>query len=349
MGKKVLRLSGYVFDLSQVVERVKALPHASSKVRLLIEGPQGFIQFLPTVAKYLKQELEREGVNVETYIRLDPAFGSCDVGFEYAGRVGAHIIIHLGHQPYPLSRAEHSTSRHVIYVPGEYEGAENLDHIIKELTSPGSIAITFSAQHSMLASRVCEALSQRGVRCSLWGPILGCYFGLLPRLASTVDRILVIAGGRFHAISLGLSLVQHSWDLVGKVEHYDPYTGRLDRVKPVVEELVKKRYGVLYKALGARRIAIVLDTKYGQLRWWLVRELTKLAERAGLSYDLLVVNRLVVQDLDNLSPREYDAYVITSCPHLVLDDLHSYHKPVLTPGEARMMLTGKLEPYRYPW
>jgi Diphthamide synthase subunit DPH2 len=45
----------------------------------------------------------------------------------------------------------------------------------------------------------------------------------------------------------------------------------------------------------------------------------------------------------------FEAFVVTSCPRLPVDDLYEYEKPVLTPGEAFMALQGRLEPYMFPW
>ncbi len=344
-----LRLDDYVFDLSPLLKVAAGYPRGA-EVTLLVEGPPGFARYLPRIAERARGILEQLGLRARAYVRLDPAFGSCDVGLQHARKVGANVVLHVGHEPYPLLSPAGGDVK-VVYVAGEYVAARlSFDELLKRVEGARTVLILYAAQHRLLAGRLCSEIASRGIKCSAAGaPLTGCTMGSAFGSIRSADKVLVVAGGRFHVISAGLMIYQVDPSLLDRLVHVDPYTGDVRGAKDVVARFLALRYAVVYSALEARRFAFIVDAKSGQYRSWLLDTLARLASRAGVHYDVLVTERLVPSDLDNLAPADYDAYVITSCPHLPFDELHNYHKPVLTPGEARMVFTRRLTPYRYPW
>ncbi len=116
-----------------------------------------------------------------------------------------------------------------------------------------------------------------------------------------------------------------------------------------VNRILKIRYSKILKAMDAKNWVIIQGVKVGQNRPLMVRYFEKkLKERNNGVF--IVTNKVLNADnLRNIDRRYIDAYIVTSCPRLPTDDLFEFEKPVLTPGEAKMIIINKLEPYIFPW
>jgi len=336
-GSKSLELvvDNYLFDFSRLREtRFK---------RLVLEAPQGFVRLLPRIASFLREKLP----GAKIVYRLEPAYGLCSISLSLAqGDTG---VVHVGHDYYPypfcgLDGCSYRLPDNVLVVPGLYLGGdvEKLSQRVSSL-GVGRVAIGYSAQHSRLAASLAGRLQELGVEVVYVGPLLGCYFAPYLRLRGSVDAYLVVAGGTFHALGLGLSL--GSGESVYRV---DPYSDSVEAVEGTVRRFLAKRFWAMRAFVGARRVGIVVGLLPGQHRPGLVNALTALLKRHGIEYDLILVEHLSRELLDNLGPNEYDAYVVTSCPRLAVDDLGDYWKPVLAPGEAVAALRGGRD-YIFPW
>jgi 2-(3-amino-3-carboxypropyl)histidine synthase len=130
----------------------------------------------------------------------------------------------------------------------------------------------------------------------------------------------------------------------------DPYTGGVRYVDDVVRRVLMKRFWTMRKFVDARNVGIIVGGLPGQHRPGVVDALVKLARRRAMRIGLLYAERLTREMLDNLDPGSYDAYIVTSCPRLAIEDFDDYWKPVLAPGEARIvMLYGKPVSYAFTW
>jgi len=99
-----------------------------------------------------------------------------------------------------------------------------------------------------------------------------------------------------------------------------------------------------------QRIALITSPTLGQYRLSLLNYLESLLNKHNVQYlvfSVSMVDKDRIASIDNaFSP---DAFVITSCPRLPIDDLSDYHKPVITPGELIMVLKKELSEYMFPW
>lgn len=103
------------------------------------------------------------------------------------------------------------------------------------------------------------------------------------------------------------------------------------------------------EAMNAKRWGIIAGVEAGQYRPWIISRLKSLIFRKGGDYRLIVARYTGADLISNIDTDWYEAFVITSCPRIPIDDVGDYHKPVLTPGEAFMALEGDLSKYRFPW
>ncbi len=338
-----MELGGYLFDLEPLRGVAGKYPGG-----VLLEAPQGLVQFLPGLARHVERLF-----GVEARYRLEPSYGLCSLGLREAEELDA-ALVHVGHDyyPYPLCPGRRCIYRlpgRVVLVPGEYLGGDPealAEEAAAELPRGARVALARPSQHRGLAERLREALRRRGLRVEAVEPIVGCYFANLLRHRGRVDAYLVAAGGWFHALGLGLALAGEG----PRVLRLDPYTGAVEDAAPMVSRTLAKRFWVMQRFAEARRVAVIAGLLPGQHRPGMVEALVRLLRRSGREADIVYAERLSRELLDNLNPRSYDAYIVTSCPRLAIEDLGDYWKPVLAPGEALVvLLEGRPSRYLFPW
>ena len=339
-------LNNYLFDLSTLPEHVARL----GARRILLEAPQGMVQILPQLSRKIRRCVGVDGLDVA--VRLEPSYGLCSLSIDLVEKGFFDLIIHIGHDFYPYPFCNPSCTSvgrllggKVVVVAGEYvvdeRVLEALEERVYRIVRGRSVGIGYSAQHRILASRLAERLKARGVEVAGVKPVLGCYTAGLEKL--NTDYYLVVAGGVFHALGVALALNDG-----GRVLRVDPYEVRVESINELYRRIISKRYWVIMQIRRARRLGVIAGLLPGQYRPGIISALGKLLQRHGVDYDVLYVERLTREYLDNLSPREYDGYIVTSCPRLAIEDLGDYWKPVATPGEAIVAFRG-LNRYIFPW
>ncbi|MCD6340378.1 MAG: diphthamide synthesis protein, partial [Desulfurococcales archaeon] len=128
----------------------------------------------------------------------------------------------------------------------------------------------------------------------------------------------------------------------------DPYEQKAELINDKVYRFLKIRYSKIMNAFDAKNWLIVAGA-CGQYRPNIVRKLEKLLKKNNASYYISRVAILNEHTLRNIDTEAIDAIIVTSCPRLPIEDLSRYHKPVLTPGEALMILSNRIHDYIFPW
>jgi len=155
----------------------------------------------------------------------------------------------------------------------------------------------------------------------LGGQILGCDVSNADRIKDKVDEFLFIGSGRFHGLGIAYFTGK-------KVLIADPYTGAVegvDPMKPYKEKLLR-----IAKAHDARVFGVIVGAKLGQKKMALAEKVKKRLEKEGKKAHLILINEITPEKLDYLP---FDAYVITACPRIVIDDWKNYKKALLLPEE----------------
>ncbi len=341
----------YMLELDTLKKHLKSVKEPS---RVVVQLPPGIKQYSDKIIECIRVLLS----NAEIYVHGDPSFGACDTSYpEFTTILGADLIVHVGHTPYPPWLSPTSLppeEKRIVFVP--LRSKLPLDTMAGDLASVlekrgyHSIVLTATVQHTHLLRELAKALeSGYGIRAVIPegrppyfepGQVLGCDY-TLARRAGSAEAYVFVGGGLFHPLGLFLSTLK-------PVIQADPYQGRVRDITPIGEKTLKVRLYKVASAFNARNWAVILGLKTGQYRPGLVRALKERIEARGRHAILVAYERLTLEDLRSL-PQSIEAVAVTSCPRLPIDDLSSYEKPVLTPGEAFMALEEKLEPYRFPW
>ena len=331
----------YNFEIEKTVNEIK---NRGAK-RVLLQFPEGLKPFSLQVVEQLKEKLP----NIEFLISTEPSWGACDIAEDEATTLKVDLIIHYGHTPYTWYYPKFPTVfievRSNLYISDQQ--IANLKSLLEEKYKARRVSITSTIQHVHLIKQLATKLQGFGVVVGkpsspfmYDGQILGCDYK--SALNVEADIYLNISGGLFHALGVGLA--------TGKpVIKVDPYTGRNEDLTSEVYKILKVRYGKIMKALDAKTWVIIQGVKTGQNRPLMVKYLEKKLKERGYKV-FVITNRSLSKDtLRNIDNNEVDTFVVTSCPRLPIDDLYDYEKPVLTPGEAKMIISGNLDKYIFPW
>ena len=154
------------------------------------------------------------------------------------------------------------------------------------------------------------------------GQVLGCDFSsaMVP-----CEEILFIGSGSFHPAGLAL--------YIGKrVIAADPFTMQIGIYE--ADELRKKRYVVIERALDAKSFGIIVGMKSGQFNLSEAIALRRKAVEKGLNAYLIAMEDIKEEKLLGF---KVDAFVNTACPRLAEDFVH-FKKPVLSAKEFGVVL-----------
>ncbi len=327
--------------LSKVIEK-------DNHKRILIQLPDGLKKYYKHIVEYLSGKHP----DIEIYISLSPTYGACDIAEEHARRIGADLVVHIGHNMYPWYKPKINT----VFIEAKYMynlDKDLLDQLVDHLNERKcrDIGILAVIQHSHNVSELREFLSSKGFNpivgipkynVMVDGQVLGCEYSAATRIADKVDCFTIISGGMFHALGLFLATRK-------PVLKVDPYESKVIDVTDEGRRLLMKRYGVIMRALEIQSLGIINGGKPGQHRPWLVDIIVRKAQRKNKRTYLFIADELNKDVLRNIDIPNIDAYAVVSCPRLPIDDLYDYEKPVLTPGETLMILDNNLSHYIFPW
>ena len=113
---------------------------------------------------------------------------------------------------------------------------------------------------------------------------------------------------------------------VQEIRKMDEYADRILRI----------RFARITKARSAKKWGILVSSKEGQYRMKLAKEIKKTLEDAGMEAYIILVDNV---NPDVLLPYlELEAFVVSACPRIAIDDSQMYKKPLLTPQELEIVL-----------
>ncbi len=329
-------LDYYYVDVSELSRVVKE----KKPSKILLQVPEGFKNKSYELVDHLRKLLG----GAEIHIDASPSFGSCLLDLGVIEKYD--LIIHLGHKRYPYWVPPDK----VVYVGLQsktWPSQEVLSSLINDLKRRNytRLAVYTTAQHIDLTKEVIRLLRSNGFEVvnSNAEVIFGCWFSSLDSVRDLADVFLVVAGGKFHALGVGLRLSGSK-----EVISLDPYGNTYEFLGNYVTRVLRSRLAKIMKSLDATSWLIIAGSG-GQHRPHIINELAKLITSSGGKYYVAVTSYLTRDLLINVDSSTVDAIVITSCPRLPIEDFHDYEKPVLTPGEAFMVLKKVFEPYVFPW
>ncbi len=290
-----------------------------------LQFPEGLKMQAVNIAREIEEECD-----VNVIISGDPCFGACDVS-DYKMKDSVDLIIHFGHTPLPI-RYEIPTL--FIEAFANIDVKKDLKKCLEALKDYSRVALVTTTQHLHLLNEMKDFLEDNGKEVVLGsskstrkGQVLGCNFSSIKNLDAEV--YLFIGSGNFHP--LGIYLFTKS-----PVYALDPYNNELREMTEYADRILRIRFARITKAREAKKWGIIVSSKEGQYRLELAKEIKKLLKDSGMEGYIIMVDNV---NPDVLLPYfDLDAFIVTACPRIAIDDSQMYKKPLITPQELEIVL-----------
>jgi 2-(3-amino-3-carboxypropyl)histidine synthase len=315
-----------MFDFEE--ERLKQEVAKHEAKRVLIQLPEGLKGEGPRLAKIV------EKAGALPIISADPCYGACDLATDEAESLGVDLIVHYGHAK--LLKYEKMPT---IYIEARatLSVAEAVEKALPLIEEWRKIGLATTVQHVQTLDEAKEVLVRAGKtvmvgdagRASYPGQVLGCDYSNAKSIAEDVEGFLFIGGGRFHALGLALSTSKPTVIV-------DPFEKRAYSIDEEAEKVRKQRWASIQEAQKAKTFAVLVGLKPGQKRLEEALTIRERLEKSGRDAYLFAVREITPEMVMNFPT--VDAFVNTACPRVSLDAPSKFHKPVLTPNEATVVI-----------
>ncbi len=314
-------MSMYDMDLDKVIRKI----NSKDAQTVGLQFPEG----LKMQAVKLARQIESE-TDATVIISGDPCFGACDVS-DWKMKGSVDLIIHYGHTPLPL---KYEVPTVFIEAFSNIDLKKDLEKCLEELKGYSRIGLVTTTQHLHLLNETKDFLEDSGKEVILGssastrkGQVLGCNFSSIKEL--DVDVILFIGSGNFHP--LGIRLFSNA-----PVLALDPYNSEIRSMDEYADRILRIRFARITKARTAKKWGIIVSSKEGQYRMSLAKELKKILEEHEMEAYIILADNI---NPDILLPyMELEAFVVSACPRIAIDDSQMYKKPLLTPQELEIVL-----------
>ncbi len=320
-------MSIFDFEEARIVDEVRR----RRARRIAIQLPEG----LKPHGARLAELLEELGCTV--FLLADPCYGACDAALSEARELGVDLLIHFGHSPMMPSRDVDT-----LYVDCRMTcGVEEVVKKAIPLLKGERVGLCAILQHLWSLSEVASQLSEAGFKVYIANParptmkpgqVIGCDYTCAKRLVGRVDCFLFIGGGLMHPIGMRLSTGL-------PVVAADPLSEQAVDVEVEARKVLARRIHDVALASEAKVFGVVVGLKPGQHRPKLVEDVVEELRKAGRR-PLLLACRELTPSLEAHFPG-VEVFVSTPCPLIALFDREGFHKPVLTPVEAKLAVSGR--------
>ncbi len=314
-------MTNYQFKIDQIIDKIR---NTGAQI-VGLQFPEG----LKVHATEIAREIENQ-TGVMVVISGDPCYGACDLSdTEMDGMVD--LLVHFGHTPLPLNYKVPT-----LFVEAHYqlESMEILKESLDLLEGNDKIGFVTTTQHLHLLDDAVRFLEENGKQVlmkegagTLKGQVLGCNFSSVRDLP--VDAFLYLGSGNFHPLGIKLSTQK-------PVLIADPYLNEVREIDEFTDRILRIRFARITRATEAQKFGILVSSKQGQSRWELAKNLKKMIYKGGKEAYLILLDEI---NPPNLMPyMDLDAFIVTACPRIAIDDSKMYEKPLLTPQELEIVL-----------
>ena len=312
----------YDFEIERAVSEAKN----SGAKKVLIQAPDGLKQYLGE----LYMRLASEGI--VTVISGDPCYGACDLAEREATFVKPDFLIHIGH----LKFQQGMESIPTLYLPASHFAEISGLHqkTAEFLRSKGytRVGLVAGVQHMEYLQEFAQAISRSGVEVLVdkesGGLVLGCRVDAAKKIECSVEAFVYLGGGDFHGLGVALAVEKD-------VYIADPYRNEVRDLAKLKKKILAKRWWGIMEAVKAKSLGVIIVAKTGQFVEGaadLCRELELKGKKAFL---------IAMWDVnwERMAPFTFvDAFIVTGCPRIALDNQDGFGKPVLNLEDAQELL-----------
>ncbi len=315
-------MNDYELQTDRIVQKVRDNDYKS----VLLQFPEGMLdEPLNQVQKVLSDE------GIQVYTAGDPSYGVCDLAIALAKRLNCDLLIHFGHSEFGFHSQVSSVQSDLIdimIIPAYYVPPQELDYnsLIDEIRKKKwkTIGLASTIQHIKSLDKLEEKLTEYNFQIIRYkeGQILGCNVHSLQIGDEKCDGFVSIHAGYFHTHGI---LLNTSKPLM----QFNPYSGG---IKTYGEEehtkVIRQRFTLLTKVRNIKKWGIIGSSKLGQLNQNMIGNIQSLLSERKLESLTVVAENINPQMLSNFT--NIEAWVVTACPRIAIDDKIRYLKPIIT-------------------
>ncbi len=314
-------MTNYQFKVKDIIDEIR-----SKEAQVVgLQFPEG----LKIHAIKLAREIEEKTGSL-VLISGDPCYGACDISDKQMEGL-ADLLIHFGHTPLPIEQKIPT-----IFVEAHYqlESMKILEKALEFLHGKKHIGLVTTTQHLHLLEDAAHLLEEKGKEVMMKegvgtqkGQVLGCNFSAVQDMP--VDAFLYLGSGNFHPLGIKLSTKK-------TVIIADPYLNQVRNIDEFADRIMRIRFARITRASEAEKFGILISSKEGQSRWELAKNLKNIISECSKEGYLILLDEINPQSL--MPFMNLDAFVVTACPRIAVDDSKMYEKPLLTPQELEIVL-----------
>ncbi|MGQ9759513.1 MAG: diphthamide biosynthesis enzyme Dph2 [Candidatus Methanomethylicaceae archaeon] len=318
-------MSDLLYDLE--VGRVVKEAKSRGVKTVLVQAPDGLKPYI----KDLCQALSSIGATI--FVSADPCFGGCYLADGFGELLGAEMSVHVGHKKFVKIEEKVPT----LYIPAR--SLICIDDLIGKsaefLRDRGfkKVGLVASLQHLNNLRDFADGLRSVGLDVLIdelsGGLVLGCVVEGATRIAGAVDAILHVGGGDFHALGVALAVDK-------PVYIADPYRGEVRDLERLKRKVLAKRWWAIEEAKKAKTLGVVVIGKGGQFKKEVALRLKERLEGAGRQVFMVIADDASWERLSSFTFIE--AFIITGCPRISLDNYEVFARPVLNEEDAMELL-----------
>ncbi|MCX8170323.1 MAG: diphthamide biosynthesis enzyme Dph2 [Candidatus Methanomethyliaceae archaeon] len=287
---------------------------------IFIQAPDGLKPYLIEVLKALSSK--------NIIISTDPCYGGCYILDDIAKEIGSDAIIHFGHEKF-IEKEKIPT----IYIKCTYIGSlEDLIRKTKERIMKNNyknVAIFTNAQHIDVLEKFIDSIRTSNINVINGGLVLGCRMDKVKEASNSMDAIFYLGGGDFHALGISLEIEKPVYVI-------DPYRNEIREISAIKKKVIAEKWWTIHRAKDAKILGIVIVARKGQFNMDIAMKLKTEFEKVKRNVVLLIAEEV---NWERLAPFTFiDAFIITGCPRIALDNRETFYKPVLNIEEAFELL-----------
>jgi 2-(3-amino-3-carboxypropyl)histidine synthase len=315
-------LSDYDLELDRILQKIKENNYSS----VLLQFPEGM---LDKPLNKVKEILSKE--NLKVYVAGDPSYGACDLAVDQAKKLKCDLLVHFGHSEFGFAHQVSSVRKEpvdILLVPAYYIPPQDpdLNRILDEIKKYGwkTIGLAATVQHLKTLEKLEQFLNENLIKTikNNSGQVIGCNVNIIRKESNKCDGFVSIHAGFFHTHGILLNAEK-------PLIQFNPYTTELlfyseeDRKKAI-----QQRFAILSKAKNASKWGILGSSKLGQFNQSLIIKAQSIFTEHNVDAISVIAENINPHMVTNFS--NVDAWVVTACPRIAIDDKIRYSKPIIT-------------------
>jgi len=315
----------YDLELEKIEKRVEEKNYQS----ILIQMPEGMLD------KPLQNIIDHLSKFVKIFTSGDPSYGVCDLAIDLAIKLECDMLVHFGHSEFgfqnKVKNARNSTIDVMLipayFIPDKAISFSSIKHKLAELGWK-RVQLAATIQHLKSLEKLKLFLEKNGFDSVIHntGQILGCHVqnlrGKTDSIDDSIDGLISIHAGFFHTHGV---LLNSDKPLL----QFDPYSeGILVYDSTDRKNLIQQRFTLLERAKKADQWGVLSSSKIGQFKQRLISQIENIMKNEGKAPIVVIAENINPQNMANFN--WIDAWVVTACPRIALDDKIRYSKPVVT-------------------